>query len=39
MGLDKNQRRLLHDEITGQDLTVNQIREIAIEIARTAKGK
>jgi hypothetical protein len=31
-GLSKEQRRLLHEEITGQDLSPAEIREIAREI-------
>jgi RHS repeat-associated protein len=39
LGLDKNQRRLLHDEITRQELTIEEIREIAHEISqRGPKG-
>jgi len=33
-GLSKAQRRILHDEITGQDLTLDEILEIAKEIAQ-----
>ncbi|MBI3183965.1 MAG: hypothetical protein HYZ28_17655 [Myxococcales bacterium] len=32
--LNKEQRRILHDEITGQNLSLEQIREIAEEIAK-----
>lgn len=31
-GLDKDQRRELHDQISGQNLTYQQIKEIAKEI-------
>lgn len=33
-GLSREQRRLLHDEITGQDLSLDEIREIAREIKK-----
>jgi RHS repeat-associated protein len=39
VGLNKNQRRLLHDEITGQDLSLDEIADIARDIAqRMPKG-
>ncbi len=31
-GLSKDQRRLLHEEITGQNLSLDEIRQIAREI-------
>ena len=39
VGLSKGQRRLLHDEITGQDYTLEQIREIAQEIKELYPNK
>jgi RHS repeat-associated protein len=33
-GLNKDQRRILHDEITGQDLSLDEIAEIARDIAQ-----
>jgi uncharacterized membrane protein YebE (DUF533 family) len=39
VGLNRNQRRLLHDEITGQDLSLDEIADIARDIAlRIPKG-
>ncbi len=38
-GLSKEQRRLLHDEITGQDLSLDEIREIAREIKELYPNK
>jgi hypothetical protein len=37
--LDQCQRRLLHDEITGQHLTEDKIEEIAEEISKSGRGK
>jgi RHS repeat-associated protein len=34
LGLNKDQRRILHDDITGQELSIDEIREIAQEIAK-----
>lgn len=34
LGLNKEQRRLLHDEITGQYLTFDEIRAIAEDIVK-----
>ena len=31
-GLSREQRRMLHDEISGQELSLDEIREIAREI-------
>ncbi len=38
-GLSREQRRLLHEEITGQDLTIEKIREIAREIKQLYPNK
>jgi hypothetical protein len=38
-GLSREQRRLLHDEITGQDLSLEEIREIAREIKELYPNK
>ena len=38
-GLTKGQRRILHDEITGQELTLEEIREIAKEVKRLYPNK
>jgi hemolysin activation/secretion protein len=37
--LSRQQRRMLHDEITGQKLTMAEIREIAREIKRLYPNK
>lgn len=38
-GLDRCQRRVLHDEITGQNLSDAEIEEIAEELSRTGRGR
>ena len=38
-GLSKEQRRLLHDEISGQHLSLEEIRGIAREIKRLYPNK
>jgi hypothetical protein len=38
-GLSKGQRRLLHEEISGQRLSLEEIREIAKEIKRLYPNK
>jgi len=38
-GLSREQRRLLHEEITGRDLTLDEIREIAREIKELYPNK
>ena len=38
-GLSKGQRRLLHEEISGQNLSLDEIREIAREIKRLYPNK
>ncbi len=37
--LTKDQRRLLHDEITGQDLSLDEILEIAEDVRRQFPNK
>jgi len=39
VGLSREQRRLLHDEIHGQRLTYREIKELAREIKRDYPGK
>ena len=39
VGLTKGQRRLLHDEITGQNYSLEEIREIALEIKELYPNK
>jgi hypothetical protein len=39
VGLSKAQRRLLHDEITKQDFSLEEIREIAEEIKKLYPNK
>lgn len=39
VGLSKSQRRLLHDEITKQNYTLEQIREIAEQIKKDYPNK
>jgi hypothetical protein len=38
-GLSKGQRRLLHEEITGQELSLEEIREIARQIKELYPNK
>jgi hypothetical protein len=38
-GLSKGQRRLLHEEITGQQLSLEEIREIARQIKELYPNK
>jgi len=38
-GLSRGQRRLLHDEISGQNCTLAEIRELAREIKRLYPNK
>ena len=38
-GLTRGQRRLLHDEITGQQLSLEEIRQIAREIKELYPNK
>ena len=38
-GLSRGQRRLLHDEISGRNLSLEEIREIAREIKRLYLNK
>ncbi len=38
-GLSREQRRLLHDEITGRELSVDEIREVAKEIKKLYPNK
>ncbi len=38
-GLSREQRRLLHEEITGQNLSLEEIREIAKDIKKLYPNK